>query len=1088
MHIPYRDSKLTRLLQTSLSGNARVAVICTVSPDERHATESLSTLKFGKRCRMVKTSAKRGVVMDDRALLLKYRAELEMLRAQLAAQGQRNTSLKVDAQPDEELTAMQQKKDDLRSQITHLTTLFLTSQSVSAKREAFTSPPRVRRGRLTDFPTPSVEHTVRSTAPPLPASDTFASEREMAHLRRAMVEAESKALMAQEEAAHAKATEASALEQLEETQQRLSAAREELSHALDGAARARSEAEDALTAAKDEAAQAVLRAQAEAEKALNEAQAEGARLVSEAQRDAAERLEAISQESSSASIARDEAHRALVQAKTEGEASILTAKEEAKRTIDAVQQDVEVTLQKAKEESSKAIQQAKSEAGDSLASVQGELEALQLKLSETKKDAADAVEREMKARADLSHLTTEAESLRSEAASLRFELAQIRTSLEQAEAARVAAQDEAGESLRAYERARSECGALSQREEVLQSQMEEVHKSLTSARGEASQLKHAHELTGTKYETLAAREATLQAELEEMRQTLTVAQAHADEAKSDRERQEVEHESLARREEALQRELQEVLKTLALVQADTEELKQAHERTGVERDALTERQVTLQNELEEMHQALVATQADAEDARNDASRLTELAMSAHEALKSERQSNEEANQFATKEQERILSLALQSREQTDKEKSDALEKLKASQIQVKQALEAQARAEETLSKMQEDYAKAQENLAEAKKMHKEMELMVSSLVLEVNQLRPLVPSPDQRQETEALAQRLQQSLASLEEERILRQGTQECLARAQQGHLDIAAELDEARVEADKLSDEVACLNAELAGERQGRRDSSARVEQLSRDLNVSEVEREKLAARVKELENLLYLRRQEADPGMAEALRDANTQVDDLTCSVSEQQVVISELEGAVDTWKGKLKSQHDLIIRLISASSGGDQETFDAIRRVIAPTPQMKVEALFPAQEPQSPSAQRTPVKSPAATSRGTTPSRRPQPAGTHWLYTQPEPLPLHPNSEAGRKVRPRKTIEKDLALLRQSPHVGGKREVFVRGTTPQRSASPPPSQRANTSLSFRGSVSPTGVRSKTPSKLPGFATENSPSPSPLAGRRLP
>lgn len=61
-HIPYRDSKLTRLLQPALSGNSRVAIICTISPDIEQSTETLSTLKFAKRAKMVVTKAERGVV------------------------------------------------------------------------------------------------------------------------------------------------------------------------------------------------------------------------------------------------------------------------------------------------------------------------------------------------------------------------------------------------------------------------------------------------------------------------------------------------------------------------------------------------------------------------------------------------------------------------------------------------------------------------------------------------------------------------------------------------------------------------------------------------------------------------------------------------------------------------------------------------------------------------------------------------------------------------------------------------------------------------------------------------------------------
>ena len=53
-HIPYRNSKLTRLLQPSLSGNARISVICTINPEPSAVSESLSTLGFARRIRGVK--------------------------------------------------------------------------------------------------------------------------------------------------------------------------------------------------------------------------------------------------------------------------------------------------------------------------------------------------------------------------------------------------------------------------------------------------------------------------------------------------------------------------------------------------------------------------------------------------------------------------------------------------------------------------------------------------------------------------------------------------------------------------------------------------------------------------------------------------------------------------------------------------------------------------------------------------------------------------------------------------------------------------------------------------------------------------
>lgn len=48
-HIPYRDSKLTRILQESLGGNARTTIVICCSPASFNESETKSTLEFGKR-------------------------------------------------------------------------------------------------------------------------------------------------------------------------------------------------------------------------------------------------------------------------------------------------------------------------------------------------------------------------------------------------------------------------------------------------------------------------------------------------------------------------------------------------------------------------------------------------------------------------------------------------------------------------------------------------------------------------------------------------------------------------------------------------------------------------------------------------------------------------------------------------------------------------------------------------------------------------------------------------------------------------------------------------------------------------------
>lgn len=70
--VPYRDSKLTQILQPSLSGEARVAVICTVNPSPVAIQESTSTLKFAQRVKKVTLNAERNEVVGEKALIIRY--------------------------------------------------------------------------------------------------------------------------------------------------------------------------------------------------------------------------------------------------------------------------------------------------------------------------------------------------------------------------------------------------------------------------------------------------------------------------------------------------------------------------------------------------------------------------------------------------------------------------------------------------------------------------------------------------------------------------------------------------------------------------------------------------------------------------------------------------------------------------------------------------------------------------------------------------------------------------------------------------------------------------------------------------------
>jgi kinesin family protein 3/17 len=81
-HIPYRDSRLTRLLQDSLGGNTKTVMIAACSPADYNYEESLSTLRFAARAKSIKNKPRVNEDPKD-ALLKKYEEEITELRKML---------------------------------------------------------------------------------------------------------------------------------------------------------------------------------------------------------------------------------------------------------------------------------------------------------------------------------------------------------------------------------------------------------------------------------------------------------------------------------------------------------------------------------------------------------------------------------------------------------------------------------------------------------------------------------------------------------------------------------------------------------------------------------------------------------------------------------------------------------------------------------------------------------------------------------------------------------------------------------------------------------------------------------------------
>ncbi|KAL5396797.1 hypothetical protein PMIN06_006581 [Paraphaeosphaeria minitans] len=190
-HLPYRDSKLTRLLQGALSGGALVSILCTIqigasgssAATNTHIGETLSTLKFASRAKNnIVSHAKKadeslGAAGDagSRALLDRYRLEIEELRKQLEEKKKAEETHSEHAEQDkdeevekareledrhrreEQMVEMQIARTALKERIDHLNRLILSSKSLGVNNgRSFSSMSLQRGSTVSDFRPASV--------------------------------------------------------------------------------------------------------------------------------------------------------------------------------------------------------------------------------------------------------------------------------------------------------------------------------------------------------------------------------------------------------------------------------------------------------------------------------------------------------------------------------------------------------------------------------------------------------------------------------------------------------------------------------------------------------------------------------------------------------------------------------------------------------------------------------------------------------------------------------------------------------------------------------------------------------------------
>ncbi|KAK1247634.1 hypothetical protein MKX07_000522 [Trichoderma sp. CBMAI-0711] len=107
-HIPYRESKLTRLLQDSLGGRTKTCIIATISPSKSNLEETISTLEYAFRAKNIRNKPQMHM-MSKKMLLRDFTVEIEKLKSELISTRQRN-GVYLSNEMFEEMTAQSESR------------------------------------------------------------------------------------------------------------------------------------------------------------------------------------------------------------------------------------------------------------------------------------------------------------------------------------------------------------------------------------------------------------------------------------------------------------------------------------------------------------------------------------------------------------------------------------------------------------------------------------------------------------------------------------------------------------------------------------------------------------------------------------------------------------------------------------------------------------------------------------------------------------------------------------------------------------------------------------------------------------------
>ncbi|XP_046741303.1 kinesin-like protein Klp61F [Diprion similis] len=133
-HIPYRESKLTRLLQESLGGRTKTSIIATVSPASINLEETLSTLDYAHRAKNITNRPELNQKLSKKALLKEYTEEIERLRRDLLATRERNGVYLAQENYNDMQAQIECMEKDITDKINHIKAL---EEQMNKKDEIF---------------------------------------------------------------------------------------------------------------------------------------------------------------------------------------------------------------------------------------------------------------------------------------------------------------------------------------------------------------------------------------------------------------------------------------------------------------------------------------------------------------------------------------------------------------------------------------------------------------------------------------------------------------------------------------------------------------------------------------------------------------------------------------------------------------------------------------------------------------------------------------------------------------------------------------------------------------------------------------